>query len=314
MEDREKPMVVVIAGPTASGKTRMGVRICQAFDGEVVSADSMQIYQGVRIGTACPTEEEREGIPHHLMDFVPLHESFSVARWCELAKQTIDEILSRGKLPVIVGGTGLYITSLMDNVRFAPSAEDPELRETLRQRAEREGAESLLKELGSFDPESAARLHPNNVGRIIRAIELYRVSGITMTEQMRQSRQEKSPYQFVAAALSYRDREKLYDRINRRVDGMLREGLLEEARLVLRESGHTASQAIGYKEFAPYFAGEQSLEAACEQLKQNTRRYAKRQLTWFRRDERFRWIYRDDYENEELWIQTAEEYFKSCKR
>jgi tRNA dimethylallyltransferase len=313
MGEQEKPVVAVIAGPTASGKTRMGVELCRAFNGEVVSADSMQIYRGIPVGTACPTEAEREGVPHHLMDFVPLDEAFSVARWCELAKQTIDGILSRGKLPVIVGGTGLYITSLMDNVCFSPSAEDPQLRERLRRRAEEEGAAPLLEELRSFDPESAARLHPNNVGRIIRAIELYRVSGVTMTEQLRQSKQEPSPYRFVPAALSCRDREQLYDRINRRVDVMLQNGLLEEARRVLQKGGHTVCQAIGYKEFAPYFAGEESLEDAAERLRQNTRRYAKRQLTWFRRDERFHWIFRDDYRDDEQWIQAAEEYLTSCR-
>ena len=286
--------LAVVAGPTASGKTGLAVELALRLDGEVVSADSMQIYRRMAIATAKPTPEEQLGVPHHLIDFLEPGEQFSVAQYVELARKTIREIRSRGKLPIVAGGTGLYIQSLVDNIAFSPQPSDPALREALRQRAQREGRESLLRELASFDPESAARLHPNNLGRVIRAIEVYRLTGKTMTQQMAQSRREPSPYRPAMLGLTYSDRQLLYNRIDRRVDAMVAQGLLEEARQ-MREEGlsSTAAQAIGYKELEGYFAGEEPLEEALERMKRETRRYAKRQLTWFRRDERFHWLEMD---------------------
>ena len=291
--DNRIPLAVV-AGPTASGKTGLAVELALRLNGEVVSADSMQIYRRMAIATAKPTLQEMKGVPHHLIDFLEPGESFSVAQYVQRARQVIGEIHSRGKLPIVAGGTGLYIQSLVDNVSFSPQPEDPELRERLRQKAEREGAQALLEELREFDPQSAARLHPNNLGRVIRAIEVYRLTGRTMTQQLEDSRREPSPYRLCMLGLTYSRRELLYDRINRRVDVMMEEGLLEEARQMRREKlSSTAAQAIGYKELEGYFAGQEPLEEALERMKRETRRYAKRQLTWFRRDSRFHWLEMD---------------------
>lgn len=286
----------VIAGPTASGKTALAAELAKRMDGEVVSADSMQIYEGLRIGTARPTQSEMRGVPHHLLGFLPLSEGYSVARYVEDARRIISEIHGRGKLPFLCGGTGLYIDAVIDNLSFHGGGGDPELRESLRMRAEREGAEALLRELREYDKQTADRLHPNNLGRIIRALELVKTTGMTMSEQIRLSRNRPSPYNPCVIVLDCRDRACLYDRINRRVDDMLKSGLLDEARRVLSlPTAPTAMQAIGYKELAPYFAGELTLEQAVSNLKQSTRRYAKRQLSWFRRRRDANFLYIDDY-------------------
>ena len=291
--DNRIPLAVV-AGPTASGKTGLAVELALRLGGEVVSADSMQIYRRMAIATAKPTPAEMKGVPHHLIDFLEPGENFSVAQYVQRARQVIQEIHRRGKLPSVAGGTGLYIQSLVDNVSFSPQPEDPALREALRQKAQREGGQSLLRELAEFDPQSAARLHPNNLGRVIRAIEVYRLTGRTMTQQLEASRQEPSPYRLGMLGLTFSRRELLYDRINRRVDCMMEEGLLEEARQMRGEKlSSTAAQAIGYKELEGYFDGRESLEEALERMKRETRRYAKRQLTWFRRDKRFFWLEMD---------------------
>ena len=295
MNDSEKIPVVAVVGPTASGKSRLAVEIALQRNGEVVSADSMQIYKGMNIGTAKPTAEEMRGVPHHLTDFAEPARSFSVADYVELASKCIAELHARGKLPVLAGGTGLYIRSLLQNLRFTETVRDDALRARLRETAEREGVEPLLEELRRVDPESAERIHPNNVSRVIRAIEIYRTAGISMTEQMKRSREIPSPYRACVIGLDYRDRAVLYERINRRVDEMMDSGLVEEAREVLsREHSATALQAIGYKELQPYFRGECSFDEAVCRIKQETRRYAKRQLTWFRRDEETHWIFADD--------------------
>lgn len=285
--------VVAVVGPTASGKTGLGVCLAKRFSGEVVSADSMQVYKGMPIGTAQPTQEEMEGIPHHLMGFLDPREQFSVARWCQLAGQCIEQIHSRGNLPILVGGTGLYISSLLDHIQFVDSPSDPELRQHLNRRAQEEGGQALLNELAQYDPETAAALHPNNVGRIVRAMEMYQLTGITMAEQRRRSREKPSPYRPVMIGICYEERQKLYDRINKRVDQMMEQGLLEEAKAAMEVEEGCGLQAIGHKELFPYLKGEISLEEALEQLKQSTRRYAKRQLTWFRRDERIHWLKAD---------------------
>lgn len=291
--DKKIPLLVIV-GATASGKTSLGVGMAKAFNGEVISADSMQIYKDMGIATAVPTQQEIEGVPHHLIDFLDVTESFSVARYVELAGECIRDVHDRGKLPIIVGGTGLYINSLIDNIEFVDCGGDENYRAELRQRAEIYGAQSLLDELMLIDKETALKLHPNNLGRIIRALELYKTTGITMSEQVERSRKNPSPYAPVIIGIDYLDRANLYDRINRRVDIMIENGLVEEAQRMRTRTERTSAQAIGHKELQTYFDGSATLEQATENLKMQTRRYAKRQLTWFRRDERIIWIYADD--------------------
>ena len=289
----KKPLIAVV-GATASGKTALAVRIAQKYNGEVVSADSMQIYKGMDIATAKPDADEMCGIPHHLIDFLEPTETFSVSQYVELANKAIDDIISRDKIPVLCGGTGLYVRSLVENIQFTEQPVDEILREKLQSRYETEGGEELLKELAQFDPETAQRLHPSNSKRIIRAIEIYRTTGITMSEQVRNSKNVPSPFDLTAVGITYRNRQMLYDRINKRVDIMLERGLIEEAREFYRSSvGQTAVGAIGYKELKPYLDGEMTLEQAVEHLKQETRRYAKRQITWFKKDSYINWIYAD---------------------
>lgn len=308
----------VIAGPTASGKTALAVRMAQRFGGEVVSADSMQVYDTLRIGTARPTPEETAGVPHHLQGCVPLSAPYSVAQYVKDASAAVEDIAARDKLPVLCGGTGLYISSFLDNLAFTEEAGDPALRESLRQKAEAQGGRALLDELREFDPETADRLHENDLGRIIRAIEVYRMTGVPMSEAARRAKSRPSPYDGCLIVLDARDRAFLYDRIDRRVDIMVSEGLLDEARQVL-SSGQaaTAMQAIGYKELAPWLAGELPLAEALENLKRGTRRYAKRQLSWFRRMEGAHWLYIDEYDTPEALADAAaaiwEHYLKGAR-
>lgn len=292
----EKIPVAAVVGPTATGKTRLAVELALRFGGEVISADSMQIYRDLDVGTAKPTAAEMRGVPHHLIDFLDPSQPFSVADYVRLASENITEIRKRGKLPIVAGGTGLYVRSLLGGLNFSPQGRDEALREKLREKAEREGPQALLEELRTFDPESAERIHPNNVGRVIRAIEVYRVTGVMMTEQMRRSRATPPPYDTAFIGLTYRDRAKLYRAIDRRVDDMMSAGLLREAQMVFSmELPCTAAQAIGYKEFFPYFRGECALEDSVAEVKRESRRYAKRQLTWFRRDASVEWLYADEF-------------------
>ncbi len=280
--------IIVVSGPTASGKTALAVELAKRYDGEVISADSMQIYTDMDVASAKATPRERQGIPHHLMDFLDPSESFSVADWVKMAGECAEDILSRGKTPIICGGTGLYISSFVDNLRFDDSECDHEFREEMRKFAEENGAAALLEKLRGVDPETAASLHENNVSRIIRALEVYKTTGHTIAEAKRASRAEPSPYSFILLTLDFEDREQLHRRINLRVEEMLRSGLEREARqCFLQKNRPTAAQAIGCKELYPYFRGERSLEDCVEELKLRTRQYAKRQLTWFRRDSRF---------------------------
>ena len=304
----EKIKIAVIAGPTASGKTELGVEIAKSFDGEVISADSMQIYKGMDIATAKPKQEEMGGIPHHLIDFLERDRAFSVADYVELANEKINEIHKRGRLPVIVGGTGLYISSLIDNIQFPDIKSDLDIRQKLEQEAAEFGNDKLFERLEKCDPETAAELHPNNLVRVIRALEVYEITGRKLSEYKAESRLVESPYESVIIGLNYHDRQKLYDKINRRVDIMVENGLVEESRKVF-ESGEmrTAANAIGYKELIPYFENRADLQTCIDKIKQETRRYAKRQLTWFRKNAKIQWLMLDEFDNKE-------KFFDNCKK
>lgn len=280
--------IIVVSGPTASGKTALAVELAKKYGGEVISADSMQIYTDMDVASAKATVEEQQGIPHHMMDFLGPSESFSVADWVKMAGECAEDIISRGKIPVICGGTGLYISSFVDNLQFDDSECDYGFRDEMRKFAEENGAESLLEKLREVDPETASELHANNVSRVIRALEVYKTTGHTIAEAKRASRNAPSPYEFILLTLDFEKREQLHERINRRVELMLQNGLVQEARTCFDQPERpTAAQAIGCKELYPYFRGERTLEECVEELKLRTRQYAKRQLTWFRRDRRF---------------------------
>ncbi|MBR3975153.1 MAG: tRNA (adenosine(37)-N6)-dimethylallyltransferase MiaA [Clostridia bacterium] len=294
----KKIPVIAVVGATASGKTAMAVNLAKLFNGEVISADSMQIYKEMNIATAKPDKSEQDGIPHHLIDFLETDEKYSVARFVEDAKRCAKDIYSRGKIPVVAGGTGLYVDSFLENVLFDDEPDNTVVREKLLERRQKEGIDSLFEELKKIDPETASSLHINNEGRIIRALEIYYLTGQTKSERLVLSRRAQSAFSPVYIGLDYKDREKLYSRIDLRVDIMLQNGLLEEAKEYFSiEKNCTAAQAIGYKELAPFFNGEITLEEAVDNLKRATRRYAKRQLTWFRKNKKINWIYCDEYED-----------------
>lgn len=284
--------LIAVVGPTASGKTALAIALAKELGGEIVSADSMQIYRGMDIATAKPTPEEMAEVPHHLIGFWPPEKPFSVAQYAVLAREKIDDILRRGRVPVLCGGTGLYIKAIVDHIQYEEeTGGDAVLRERLRRQAQDEGNLAVWRQLQAMDPQTAERIHPNNLGRVIRAIEVMQVSGRSIREQEERSRQAPCPYHVLQIGLRYRNRENLYERIGRRVDAMAEAGLLEEARAV-RQQGltATAAQAIGYKELYDWMDGMLPLEEALENLKRSTRRYAKRQLTWFGADARIRWI------------------------
>ena len=291
-----KPRVVAVGGPTASGKTALSVALARAFDGEIINADSMQIYKNLDVGTAKPSAEERQGIPHYLLDFLPPETPYSVADFTAAADPLIRDITARGRLPLVVGGTGLYITSLLSGMAFAPEKTDPAIRARLQARADTEGGAALYAELQRIDPDYAAQVHPNNLPRVIRALELFEATGRRMSDQRREARPAEAPYHALCLCLTCRDRAVLYSRIDRRVDEMVENGVLDEARQVYdhRDAYRTAAQAIGYKEFFPYFEGTAGLTECTERLKQATRNYAKRQLTWFRRQNDAVWLYLDE--------------------
>lgn len=288
--------IICIAGPTASGKTALAVELAKELNGEVVSCDSMQVYKRMDIGTAKPTAEEMQGIPHHMLDVAQAWEDFSVSRYCNQASPIVDDIIAQGKTAIIAGGTGLYMDSLIRGNNFAPFPSTG-VREALEARAEAEGIQPLLEELAQVDPESTGRLHPSDRKRIIRALEVYRETGITITEHNRRTREVPPKYRPVWLGLDFSDRAALYRRIDRRVERMLEAGLLDEIRSLL-ESGIpetcTAMQAIGYKEFLPVLRGERGLCDAAAEVCQSSRRYAKRQLTWFRRNPNMHWIVREE--------------------
>ena len=289
----KKPMVAVVVGPTASGKTSLAIELAKHFDGEIVSADSMQIYKGMDIATAKPTLQEQNGIPHHLISIISANEIFSVNEFKKYSMEAIDNILSKNKLPIVAGGTGFYIDTLVSNTEFL-DYEKNNVRAELEKESSEKGIETLYKELLDIDPETAEKLHINDEKRIIRALEVYKSTGMTMSEQCRLSHLNESKYRFCIIGINAHDRQILYDRINLRVDMMLEAGLVDEAkRFFSSDISSTAKQAIGYKELKPYFDGVCTLEEAIEKLKMETRRYAKRQLTWFRKRENINWIYID---------------------
>lgn len=275
-----------MAGATASGKTSLSIELAKRLDGEIISADSMQIYKNMDIGTAKPTESEKDGIVHHLMDFLEPTESFSVADFCRMAHEAAADIHARGKRIIVVGGTGLYIDSFAKDVDFDEEDTLPDLRRELEECAKRDGAESLLAELREFDSVSAEKLHPNNLKRIIRAIEFYCIHGVPISEHQAKTKLKESRYRPLYMMIDH-PRDVLRSRIAKRVDIMLSEGLIDEARTLfdIRQTlSKTASQAIGYKELFGYFDGSMTLEEAADELKLRTAQYAKRQLTWFRRN------------------------------
>ncbi len=279
----KKIPLIIVAGPTASGKTALSISLAKHFSGEIISADSMQIYKYMDIGTAKPTEEEKCGIPHHLMDFLEPCQNFSAADYCDMAKKVISDIHSRGKLPILVGGTGLYIDSLASGVDFGENTESPKLRRELESLAKEKGNEAVFKKLKEIDPETAEKYHPNNIRRVIRALEFFDKTGMTISAHAKLPK--NSPYTPIYFCIDW-EREVLYERINKRVDKMIKMGLLDEARNLFDKvlPSATAMQAIGYKELSGYFNGTKTLAEATDEIKQNSRRYAKRQLTWFKRN------------------------------
>lgn len=291
----EKTKIICVVGATASGKTDLAVKLAKAVDGEIISADSMQVYKNMPIATAVATKEEQDGVPHHLVEFLDTDQTFSVADFVERAKVLIDEITARGRVPIVAGGTGLFVDSLVKNISFSQVGSNAEIRNELAEKSN----EELFEKLVELDPKSAEDIHPNNRKRVIRALELC-MSGTSKTEQNENSLLIDSPYDELYIGIGYQDRQKLYDRINKRVDLMLDAGLENEARQMLGKQGLTARQAIGHKELQPYIDGNITLDEAVEGLKRETRRYAKRQLTWFRRNENINWLYADEMSRDEL--------------
>lgn len=295
--------IICIAGPTASGKTALAVELAKLLNGEVISCDSMQVYKRMDIGTAKPTEEEMQGIPHHMIDVAEPDEDFSVSRYCCMAAPIVDDIVARGKTAIIAGGTGLYMDSLIRGNAFAPFPATG-VRERLEAQADSEGMEFLLNWLRSIDPEAAARLHLSDRKRIIRALEVYLETGQTITEHNRKTQQIPPKYTPLWLGLDFADRAELYRRIDRRVDLMLEMGLISEIQGLLASGippRCTAMQAIGYKEFVNALNGEETIAQAAEEVKKSSRHYAKRQLTWFRRNPKLHWLKRQTgQKNEEI--------------
>ena len=295
-----KPMVV-LTGPTAVGKTELSIRLAEALDGEIISADSMQVYKKMNIGTAKIRKEEMGGIPHHLIDVLDPAEEFNVARFQEMAKEALAGIYERGKIPLVVGGTGFYIQGLLYDIDFTREEQDKSYRERLQKKAEEEGAGAVHQMLEKVDSVSAGKIHPNNVKRVIRALEFYHLNGRPISEHNEEEARKKSPYQSAYFVLN-QERQTLYERINRRVDLMMEEGLIGEVKSLVEEGygrNLVSMQGIGYKEVFDYLEGEISLEETTERIKKDTRHFAKRQLTWFGREKEVIMIDKDKFETEE---------------
>ena len=306
--------VLCVVGPTATGKTKMGVALAKRFDGEVVSVDSMQLYRGMAIGTAAPTREEMEGIPHHMVAVADPAESWSAARYVHAADACVQDLLGRGKLPVLVGGTGLYLDALIRGTDFAAGSQGTELRRQLQRRARQEGVEALLEELRRIDPAAAQKLHLRDEKRIIRALEVWYETGCTITEHDRQERQRPPKYDALYIGLDFLDRQDLRDRIDKRVDTMVEQGLLEEVETLLASGlprDATALQAIGYKQFLAVAEGTATRQEAIEEVKLRSRQYAKRQLTWLRRNPDIFWVRWERRPNFPEGLQKATEYLHS---
>ena len=309
MENR----LICICGPTASGKTALSVALAQQLHTEIISADSMQIYRGMDIGTAKPTEAERCGVPHHLLDICDPGEPFSVARYVELADAAAQDILRRGMIPVVAGGTGLYMDALIECSTFTGDETDLSIREKYQRMAAEQGNIAVHECLRRVDPEGAARLHPNNLKRVIRALEVYEQTGMTLDAFNRLHKRPAPKYQAIKIGVCPAERQVLYERIDKRVDQMLADGLLDETRRLLERGtlAGTAAQAIGYKELLGFLQGEQPLEECVALLKQRSRNYAKRQLTWLKRDDNIHWIYYNRGEELPLVLQEATKYLQN---
>ncbi len=305
-EINNKIPVIAVVGPTASGKTAFSVALAKRIGAEIVSADSMQIYKGMDIASAKPTADEMQGVPHHLIDFLEPTVTYSVARYIKDATEVINDIHSRGKKVIICGGTGLYVDSLLGNIVFEEQPDNTEIRNMLRQRRENEGIEAIFRELLEIDPDTARTLHINNEGRVLRALETYYLTGEKPSVLRERSRSVPTPYSSLYLCLNYKNRDILYDRINRRVDIMIENGLAREAKEYFSLSPeNTSAQAIGHKEIAGYLTGEITLEEAADNLKKATRHYAKRQMTWFRRNENIKNIYCDDFLSVKEMVDSA---------
>ncbi len=311
----EKIKILCIVGPTASGKSSLALELAKDLDGEIISCDSMQIYRRMDIGTAKPTIEEMAQIKHHMIDVAEPDESFSCADYVKLADAAIRDCHKRGKLPIVCGGTGLYLDALLRGADFEETASDENIRAELFAFAEREGAHALHEELCKIDPESAAAIHENNVKRVVRAIEIYRICGVPKSELDRRSRLADDRFDASVIGLRYTDREKLYSRIEKRVDIMISEGLLAETEALLSEGvfekNRTAAQAIGYKELLAHIAGGEDIDTAVDRLKTATRRYAKRQMTWFSARPYVSWIDADEKTFEEI-VNCAKKLFSKA--
>nr|WP_300323288.1 tRNA (adenosine(37)-N6)-dimethylallyltransferase MiaA [uncultured Anaerostipes sp.] len=306
-----KPMVI-LTGPTAVGKTALSIRLAKAIGGEIISADSMQVYQKMNIGTAKIKTDEMEGIPHYLVDVLDPAEEFHVARFQKMAKEALQNIYGKGKIPLVVGGTGFYIQSLLYDIDFEEEEQDMEYREMLWKMSREKGNEALHRMLSQKDPVSAQKIHPNNVKRVIRALEFYRLNGYPISEHNEKESQKESPYQFAYFVLN-QDRKKLYERIDQRVDLMMEAGLLKEVQ-ELKEEGYGKSlvsmQGIGYKEIYEYLEGNLTLDQAVDLIKKDTRHFAKRQLTWFGREKDVIMIQKEQFETEEEILQHMLEILK----
>ena len=301
----KKIPVIAIAGPTASGKSSLAMQLCKDLNGELISCDSMQIYRGMDIGTAKPTKQDMTEVVHHMIDICDPDTDYSAAAFAQDAAKAIEDVYARGKMPILCGGTGLYLDSVLKGVDFGDMEPDLEYRAELLAFAEKEGVDALHARLAAIDPEAAAAIHPNNVKRVARALEICKLSGMTKTEWDKQAIRGESPYNACIIALDYKNREELYFRIHMRVDEMFRMGLVGEAK-TLFEKGYlapntTAGGAIGYKELLGYLNGEMTEEEASDAIKTATRHYAKRQLTWLRRNPEVHWLYPDDERYEDEW-------------
>lgn len=309
-KNQAKNTVLCVVGPTACGKTKMGILLAKRLGGEVVSVDSMQIYRGMTIGTAAPTAAEMDGVPHHMVAVADPAEQWSVARFVHTADGCVQDILQRGRLPVLVGGTGLYLDALIAGRDFAAGQAGGEIRKALEERLQSEGIEPLLEELRAVDLDTAQRLSPADHKRILRALEVFRETGKPISQHNAESRQKPGKYRPLYIGLAFRNREDMKALIDRRVDEMVRAGLREEAEALLRAGlppGSTALQAIGYKECLQWLRGEASFEAAVEEIKLRSRQYAKRQLTWLRRNPDIHWIYWDKERDFDKALQEATE-------